>query len=102
MANGMRPTGFAARIGYDESFACGLTITRGGLVGATVVDFIQNAVAERVNQTRLVAVSAVPTPDLALDVQRGSIPGQPGAKDPKAIRDRDSFSSRFVASLAGA
>jgi hypothetical protein len=88
MANGMRPTGFAPRIGYDESFACGLTITRGGLVGATVVDFIQNAVAER--ETRLVAVSAVPTPDSALDVQRGSIPGQPGAKGPKAIRDRDS------------
>jgi hypothetical protein len=76
---------FAARTGYDESFACGLTITRGGLVGATVVDFIQNAVAERVNQTRLVAVSAVLTPDLALDVQRGSIPGQPGAKGPKAM-----------------
>ena len=57
MANGMRPTGFAARIGYDESFACGLTITRGGLVGA----------------------------DLALDVHHGSIPGQPGAKGPKAM-----------------
>src|SRR5919198_6090588 len=33
-----------------------------------------------VNQTRLCRFSAVPTPDLALDVQRGSIPGHPGAK----------------------
>src|SRR5437016_13485923 len=33
-----------------------------------------------VNHTRLCRLSAVPTPDLALEVQRGSIPGQPGAK----------------------
>jgi len=32
-----------------------------------------------VNQTRLTGDSAVPTPDLALDVQRGAMPGQPGA-----------------------
>jgi hypothetical protein len=32
-----------------------------------------------VNQVRLIAVWAVPTPDLALEVQRGSMPGQPGA-----------------------
>src|SRR5438067_13855740 len=32
------------------------------------------------NHTRLEAVSAVPTPLLALDVQRGGMPGQPGAK----------------------
>ena len=55
------------------------------LVSERRIDFIQNAVAERVNQPRLVAVSAVLTPDLALDVQRGSIPGQPGAKGPKAM-----------------
>lgn len=29
LAKGIRPTGFAARIGYDESFACGLTISGG-------------------------------------------------------------------------
>ena len=32
-----------------------------------------------VNQTRLVSDNAVPTPLLALDVQRGGIPGRPGA-----------------------
>src|ERR1051326_8644931 len=32
-----------------------------------------------VNQTRLSAVNAVPTPSLLLEVQRGEIPGQPGA-----------------------
>jgi hypothetical protein len=32
-----------------------------------------------VNQVRLIAVKAVPTADLALEVQRGSMPGQPGA-----------------------
>ena len=31
------------------------------------------------NQTRLCRFKAVPIPVLALDVQRGSIPGQPGA-----------------------
>src|SRR5512146_402798 len=34
---------------------------------------------DSVNQTRLWALVAVPTPLLALDVQRGGIPGQPGA-----------------------
>src|SRR5213593_2627964 len=34
---------------------------------------------ERVNQTRLCASIAVPTPLLALDVQRGGMPGAPGA-----------------------
>ena len=33
----------------------------------------------RVNQTAAVAPSAVPTPLLALDVQRAGMPGQPGA-----------------------
>src|ERR1700690_110672 len=33
----------------------------------------------RVNHTRLCWFSAVPTPVFALDVQRGSIPGHPGA-----------------------
>ena len=33
----------------------------------------------RVNQTRLTAERAVPTPLLALEVQRGGMPGQPGA-----------------------
>src|SRR5882672_5502132 len=33
----------------------------------------------RVNHTRLCRLSAVPTPLLALEVQRGAIPGQPGA-----------------------
>jgi protein-L-isoaspartate(D-aspartate) O-methyltransferase len=33
-----------------------------------------------VNHTRLLEVKAVPTPLFALDVQRGSIPGHPGAK----------------------
>src|SRR6476661_4048519 len=33
-----------------------------------------------VNHTRLCRLSAVPTPLLALEVQRGEIPGQPGAK----------------------
>jgi hypothetical protein len=32
-----------------------------------------------VNQTLLVRLSAVPTPLFALDVQRGGIPGHPGA-----------------------
>ena len=32
-----------------------------------------------VNQTRLCKFSAVPTPLFALEVQRGGIPGQPGA-----------------------
>src|SRR6266436_7442292 len=32
-----------------------------------------------VNHTRLCRLSAVPTPLLALEVQRGAIPGQPGA-----------------------
>jgi hypothetical protein len=32
-----------------------------------------------VNQTLLVRLSDVPTPLLALDVQRGGIPGHPGA-----------------------
>lgn len=32
------------------------------------------------NQTRPVDPSAVPTPLFALDVQRASMPGQPGAK----------------------
>src|SRR6185312_367291 len=31
-----------------------------------------------VNQTRLLALAAVPTPLLALDVHRGEIPGAPG------------------------
>jgi hypothetical protein len=31
-----------------------------------------------VNQTRLEGLSAVPTPDLALEVQRGAMPGPPG------------------------
>src|SRR4029453_9963907 len=34
---------------------------------------------ETVNQTRLMAEYAVPTPSLSLRVQRGSIPGAPGA-----------------------
>src|SRR6266511_638209 len=34
---------------------------------------------ESVNQTRLCASTAVPTPLFALDVQRGGIPGCPGA-----------------------
>jgi hypothetical protein len=34
----------------------------------------------KVNHTRLLRFSAVPMPVLALDVQRGGIPGQPGAK----------------------
>src|SRR5690348_9922478 len=34
----------------------------------------------RVNHTRLCRLRAVPTPDLALEVHRGSIPGHPGAK----------------------
>src|ERR1043166_7417060 len=33
----------------------------------------------RVNQTRLRAVSAVPTPLLALEVHRAGMPGDPGA-----------------------
>ena len=33
-----------------------------------------------VNHTRLCGFSAVPMPDFALDVQRGEIPGHPGAK----------------------
>jgi hypothetical protein len=33
-----------------------------------------------VNHTLLFRLSAVPTPLLALEVQRGEIPGQPGAK----------------------
>src|SRR4051812_26516411 len=33
----------------------------------------------RVNQTRLIKLRAEPTPVLALDVQRGGIPGCPGA-----------------------
>ena len=32
-----------------------------------------------VNHTRLLALSEVPMPVLALDVQRGGIPGQPDA-----------------------
>jgi hypothetical protein len=32
-----------------------------------------------VNQTRLLLLKAVPTPVLALEVQRGSMPGDPGA-----------------------
>ena len=32
-----------------------------------------------VNQTRLTGEIAVPTPLLALEVQRGGMPGQPGA-----------------------
>jgi hypothetical protein len=31
-----------------------------------------------VNHTRLDGLSAVPTPDFALEVQRGGIPGHPG------------------------
>src|SRR5215471_6926632 len=34
-----------------------------------------------VNQTRLSALSAVPTPLLALEVHLGAMPGQPGAYD---------------------
>ena len=33
-----------------------------------------------VYHTRLCGVSAVPMPDFTLDVQRGAIPGHPGAK----------------------
>jgi hypothetical protein len=33
-----------------------------------------------VNQTRLWLLNAVPTPVLALEVQRGAMPGAPGAK----------------------
>jgi len=32
-----------------------------------------------VNHTRLLRLSAVPTPVLALEVQRGGMPGHPGA-----------------------
>src|SRR5581483_803146 len=45
----------------------------------------------RVNQTRLFRLSAVPTPVFALDVHRGGIPGQPGAK--RIVR---SFSSKMA------
>jgi hypothetical protein len=31
-----------------------------------------------VNHTRLEGLSAVPTPDFALEVQRGGMPGHPG------------------------
>jgi hypothetical protein len=34
-----------------------------------------------VNQIWLMAVSAVPTPDFALEVQRAPIPGDPGAAE---------------------
>jgi hypothetical protein len=34
----------------------------------------------KVNQTRLLLPRAVPTPVLALDVQRAGIPGPPGAE----------------------
>src|ERR1051326_8076957 len=34
---------------------------------------------DRVNQTRLAVEYAVPTPSLALEVQRGGIPGRPKA-----------------------
>jgi hypothetical protein len=98
MANGMRPTGLSPdRV---RRVLCLRSDNHAWRLGRS--DFIQNAVAERVNQTRLVAVSAVRTPDLALDVQRGSIPGQPGAKGPKAMTNegRDGRSPRGTAAAA--
>src|SRR4051812_45395022 len=44
----------------------------------------------KVNHTRLCRLSAVPIPLFALDVHRGSIPGQPGAK-----RSEASLTARF-------
>src|SRR6266700_874015 len=46
---------------------------------------------ERVNQTRLCASIAVPTPLLALDVQRGGMPGCPGALPLDAITTQCPF-----------
>lgn len=53
-------------------------ITGRGSVKPRIVDFIQNAVVN-VNQTRLLEFRDVPTPLLALEVQRGVDPGQPEA-----------------------
>lgn len=41
-----------------------------------------------VNQTRLFRVNAVPTAPFALEVQRGSIPGHPGAKRSFALTSK--------------
>src|ERR1700722_14380659 len=53
-----------------------------------------------VNHTRLCWLSAVPMPLLALEVQRGEIPGQPGAKRSKRLSPTSTslgwlFSSRL-------
>src|SRR5579863_8368937 len=46
----------------------------------------------RVNQTLLCWLSAVPAPVLALEVQRGGIPGQPGAYcEDKSVMRLSSF-----------
>ena len=47
-------------------------------VDAWKINFIQNAVAQR-EPHPAVRLSAVPTPLLALEVQRGAMPGHPGA-----------------------
>ena len=42
-----------------------------------------------VNQTRPLRPRAVPTPLLALEVQRGGMPGQPGAKGAWSVGTED-------------
>ena len=65
----------AIAVGNDEA-----EVARARKVGASIIDLVEDAVAER-EPGRLIAVSAVPTPDLALEVQRALIPGDPGAAE---------------------
>ena len=61
----------------EETIAVGddkAEVTRARLVRAAIIDLVEDAAAI-VYQIWLIAVSAVPTPDFALEVQRALIPG---------------------------
>ena len=53
-------------------------VTDAGLIYTGVIDFVYDAVAEG-KPDPVAGLRAVPTPLLALEVQRGGMPGQPGA-----------------------
>jgi hypothetical protein len=73
-------------------------------IDGRVVDPSFKMPLETVNQTRLTAEYAVPTPSLSLRVQRGSIAGAPGAgcSCSKIAMDQDSWPRRLRRPLDGA
>ena len=62
-------------VGDDET-----KVARTGLIRAPIIDLVEDPWL-MVNQIWLMAVSAVPIPVFALEVQRASIPGHPGAAE---------------------